>query len=81
MMFRDPFTGDIDIDAFLRLGIIALIVCIFATLGSVSEGENWYYPYVLVVDYLSVHATFTIGAVMILIMSYWWYEQFRGGYF
>jgi hypothetical protein len=81
MMFRDPFTGDIDIDALVRIGTITLIVCIFATLGSVSEGESWYYPYAILGDYLSTHSTFTIGAVMILIMAYWWYEQFRGGYF
>ena len=80
-MLRDPFTGDIDVDSIIRIVTIALIVAIFATLGSVSEGENWYYPYALLVEYLTIHATFTIGAIMILIMSYWWYEQFRGGYF
>ena len=80
-MLRDPFTGHIDADATIRIATIAVIVAIFATLGSISEGEAWYYPYELIVNYAIVHSTVTIACIMIMVMGLWWYEQFRGGYF
>lgn len=80
-MLRDPFTGDIDADAIIRILTITLIVAIFATLGSISEGEAWYYPYELIVDYAILHSTATIACIMIIMMGAWWYEEFRGGYF
>lgn len=80
-MLRDPFTGDIDSDAVIRIATIVVILAAFATLGSVSEGEAWYYPYELIVDYAILHSTATIVCIMIMVMGLWWYEQFRGGYF
>lgn len=80
-MLRDPFTGDIEPDAVIRIGTILGIICIFAMLGSISEGENWYYPYELLFDLAVKYSTVTIASFMVIIMAYWWYEQFRGGYF
>jgi hypothetical protein len=80
-MLRDPFTGDIEPDAVIRIVTIVGIISIFAMLGSISEGENWYYPYELIIDFAITHSTITIASFMVIIMAYWWYEQFRGGYF
>jgi len=82
MSLRDPFTGQIDFDEVMRYGIILLIICVFASAAAASEGLGVLYPYEVVANLLFVtYPSITIASFMVAIMAFWWYEQFRGGYF
>ena len=82
MSLRDPFTGTIDFEEVARYGILLTIFCAIISAGAASEGLGVMYPYEYAVGFLlNDHPTFTIAAFMVMLMSLWWYEQFRGGYF
>ena len=82
MSIRDPFTGQIDFEEVARYAIILFIICFIASAGSASEGLGALYPYEFLANLLFVtYPTFTIASFMVAIMAFWWYEQFRGGYF
>lgn len=82
IMLRDPFTGSIDFEEVARLTIVFSILCAFASAGAASEGLGVLYPYELLGDLMfNQYPSITIGSFMVVLMAYWWYEQFRGGYF
>ena len=82
MSLRDPFTGQVDFEEVARYGILITIICAFASAGAASEGLGILYPYEMLGDLMfNQYPSITIGSFMVVLMAYWWYEQFRGGYF
>ena len=82
MSLRDPFTGQIDFDEVARWGVIIGVICVFASAAAASEGLGVLYPYEFLANLLFVtYPSITIASFMVAIMAFWWYEQFRGGYF
>ena len=75
----NPYS-DWDLTLIVQWLIGILLIVTFFSLAAMSEGGNWYDPYVYISDYIKSHDFLFIASFMILIMALWWYESFRGGY-